>query len=1013
MTRRHRAGPPVPARRRRGALLGSAVVALLLQPAIALPSAAAEPVDLPSAVRLEGVLVVTPVEPEPTSDHELPQPPPTGNAVTLVTSDGAAVELTGEATAEARSGDRFRGTVAVDSAVREAIRRRPAAEPGAPTVDVEELVAEASATLDRPLRVVKASLSPGARASSAATAHTVDVFYFHASGQPVPPASAVDAMVARLSEFWQSESNGQLAGIARPLAVKSATVPAARLCDASWLWAYAAGPSGFGRSPAFPGGPADSHYWAGGHASHLLALVPGQSCGVGNGLGTLGGDLHDGGAVWASLDAEPRRWDGLVFHEVGHNLGLGHSNASDCPAPAVDGPSCAVTTYADYYDVMGGGYYAADASQTYTNAEHVAALNLTHRVHLNALPRGSALQEVRAGAGAEQRFTLAPAGGTTGVRGLEVVDPLTDDRLYVEYRSGAGRDADSFYARYSAARPSDPTFAPGVRVLKSLPGQESTVLRRWTDGRTALSYGAGDEFLSRASSPEGAAGVRIAVVSLAADAAVVDIVFESELPALDQPTAVIAGAPQYHRRLTADVGPWSPAPDATGYQWLRGGAPIPGATSPGYQVQAADVGERLTVRVTARKRGYAPTAVVSAPVQVTSEWTGLTVSGSVNLPSGVPDAAWQDLRVRAFADGMPPGMPSEREATVSAAGDYRLPDLPPGYWRLQVSAGSAATDVAAQWYGGAAGPSTAAVLDLEDDATALHFSLGRSRRISGAVTLPAGADPSWLGSVTVTAEPEPEQSQPHTSPRRSTTTPDATGAYQLTGLDPGDYSVRFDVSDGDAAQLAGMYYRQASQQAARTVVTIGQDDRTGIDATMARLRTLSSPTPTVSGTPRVGVKLTAKPGRWTSGASLGYQWLVSGKPVTGATQPTFTPRKSDQGKRVTVTVTGRLAGYRTTARTSKSSAKVRGLLALKTSTPKISGAPKVGRRLAAKPGKWTSGAKLSYQWLVSSKPVPGATASTFTPRAQDAGRRIRVKVTGVKAGHQTAAKTSKSTKRVR
>src|SRR5690606_16983113 len=112
-------------------------------------------------------------------------------------------------------------------------------------------------------------------------------------------------------------------------------------------------------------------------------------------------------------------------------------------------------------------------------------------------------------------------------------------------------------------------------------------------------------------------------------------------------------------------------------------------------------------------------------------------------------------------------------------------------------------------------------------------------------------------------------------------------------------------------------------------------------------------TPTVAGEPRVGARLTAVPGTWQSGVSFTYQWQVDGAAVAGATAATFVPRAADRDKTVSVTVTGRAAGYVPRSVTSAPTAPV-GAGTLAAPAPTISGTAKVGVALTARPGTWTA-----------------------------------------------------------
>lgn len=86
----------------------------------------------------------------------------------------------------------------------------------------------------------------------------------------------------------------------------------------------------------------------------------------------------------------------------------------------------------------------------------------------------------------------------------------------------------------------------------------------------------------------------------------------------------------------------------------------------------------------------------------------------------------------------------------------------------------------------------------------------------------------------------------------------------------------------------------------------------------ARYKAFSTkPKPTVSGTAKVGKKLTAKAGTWKpSSAKLSYQWYRGSSKIVGATKKTYTLAKADKGKTVKVKVTAKKSGYITASRFS-------------------------------------------------------------------------------------------------
>ena len=168
--------------------------------------------------------------------------------------------------------------------------------------------------------------------------------------------------------------------------------------------------------------------------------------------------------------------------------------------------------------------------------------------------------------------------------------------------------------------------------------------------------------------------------------------------------------------------------------------------------------------------------------------------------------------------------------------------------------------------------------------------------------------------------------------------------------------------------------------------------------------------PTISGTPQVGETLTAA----TSGimdsdgltsVSYTYQWVrVNGteSDISGATDSTYTLVDADEGKTIKVTVS--FTDDNSNAETLTSTATVTVTAAannLATGTAAISGTATVGQTLSATIGSIAdadglTNASFTYQWVrvdgsVESD-ISGATASTYTLVAADAGKTIKVKI---------------------
>jgi hypothetical protein len=173
-------------------------------------------------------------------------------------------------------------------------------------------------------------------------------------------------------------------------------------------------------------------------------------------------------------------------------------------------------------------------------------------------------------------------------------------------------------------------------------------------------------------------------------------------------------------------------------------------------------------------------------------------------------------------------------------------------------------------------------------------------------------------------------------------------------------------------------------------------------------------TPTISGTAKVGMVLSAVPGSWSpSGVALSYQWHADGTPIPGATGQSLPLTAAHLGRGIAVKVTGSKTGLPTVSVPSANTPNVAPGTLAPPPQPKIKGTAKVGKKLTAKPGSWHPGTVLSYQWYANGKAISGAKGKKLKLKASHAGKRITLKVTGTQPGYEPVTKVSAATPKVK
>jgi hypothetical protein len=263
------------------------------------------------------------------------------------------------------------------------------------------------------------------------------------------------AMVATVSGYWSSQTGGKVSfSTAQVLPTYRSAYSCASSSSTYNMWdeALRKMPSAIG-----PG-------------KHLVLVAPGSAGALGcpYGLGSVGAVEATSNVVFVSSLNQS-----LLAHELGHNLGLYHSNSLRCSGTqdvtVVNHafPGCQSNAYDDLFDVM--GYSGTSYGEGNLNAVHLDGMNL--------LP--GAVRKIAANSGVTTA-RITPLSTTADNRTLRITDP-GGATYFVEYRTNSGRDT------VAARNPWRPAW--GVRVLRSDPAHPASSGSYELDGTpTSLSY---------------------------------------------------------------------------------------------------------------------------------------------------------------------------------------------------------------------------------------------------------------------------------------------------------------------------------------------------------------------------------------------------------------------------------------------------------------------------------------------------------------------------------------------
>ena len=170
-----------------------------------------------------------------------------------------------------------------------------------------------------------------------------------------------------------------------------------------------------------------------------------------------------------------------------------------------------------------------------------------------------------------------------------------------------------------------------------------------------------------------------------------------------------------------------------------------------------------------------------------------------------------------------------------------------------------------------------------------------------------------------------------------------------------------------------------------------------------------APVPTVKGKAVVGNTLTATTKDWMDGTELTYQWYRDGAPIDGADTDTYDLIGEDGETKVTVGITGTLAGYESMEKISNGLNIALGALKY-SDKPAISGSYVTGGVLEVNVGTWQDEADISIVWLRDGDVFYEGPAdeNTYELTSDDYASRIGVQIKVSLAGYKSVTFSMKS-----
>jgi hypothetical protein len=328
---------------------------------------------------------------------------------------------------------------------------------------------------------------------------------------------------------------------------------------------------------------------------------------------------------------------------------------------------------------------------------------------------------------------------------------------------------------------------------------------------------------------------------------------------------------------------------------------------------------RTAVQVDAAAEAFAPGFDGFAPQTLTATRAASTGTGTVTgtISSSVElDAPVVALLAPNAKKGYHRWKQTSYATLADAAGNFTLTDVKPGTYTA-VFGDYYQESIAARYYGNTDNVTKAKSFTVKADGTVtgINAKLVPGVTVSGKISTSSGK--ALTGATALVARKITVDGKPFWEYVPATTGAD--GRYSVSGVSAGTLAVK---AEGPAGKgYASAFYGGGTRFETSKTFTLSSGGSKTVNIKLTKK--LKAATPKISGTAKVGKKLTAKPGTWSKGTTLSYRWYANGKKISKATKSTFTITSAQKGKKIVVKVTGKKSGYGTVTKTSKATKKVR------------------------------------------------------------------------------------------